>query len=393
VKVCVFRVGWQPFIETPLWNLIDALRDEGADVSVVKSLARADLGLAEEAHPRAKCVFVGLFFKRLTKVRGLTTLARIFGWLEYVLRCTWLGLREKADVYVAIDVDAFPAAWLTARMRGKKCVFYAYELYADRPGFSPRRFWLWLENTLMPWADLVVACEPNRARIMQERAGLRQTPMVVRNVPKRGSAPAASTRIQDLFAERGITNPRIAYYHGWTNRGRCADSFIEALAQLPENVVLFFVGPCEDEFRAEMLARAEVLGVSKRVIFRGVVPSAELQEYTASAHLGLQVQRNAGLNSYYCAPIKIYQYFMAGLPVLAPRFPGMIDLVEKEGLGLCADPESVEDIAAGMRRLLLDDEFRAACADRARQRAQERYCYEIEGKPLVEAIFALGAKA
>lgn len=386
-KVCVFRVGWQPFIEVPLWNLADALVARGADVTIVKSLARTDLGMGEEAHPRAKCIFIGLFFKRVAKIPGLTMAARLLGWVEYVLRCVVLGLREDAGVYAAIDVDAFPAAWICARLRGRKCVLYAYELYADRPGISPRRFWLWLERVLTRHADLVVACEPNRARLMQERSGLATLPMVVQNVPQRGAAPARTTRIAALFAARGIADPRIAYYHGWINSNRCAESFVEALPLLPENAVLFFVGPGEPAFKDALAARAKALGVDNRVIFQGLVPSEELLEWTASAHLGLQVQRNAGLNSYYCAPIKVFQYFAAGLPVLAPNFPGMLDLVERQELGLCVDPESVEAIAAGMRRLLFDDAFRERCAANALRLAEERYCYEVEARELVDTLW------
>jgi hypothetical protein len=260
MKACVFRVGWQPFIELPLWNLAEVLVERGNEVTIVKSLARADLGMKEEGHPSAKCIFVGLFFKRVAKIRGLTLVARILGWVEYVVRCARLGLEERADVYIAIDVDAFPAAWICARLRGKKCVLYAYELYADRPGIAPKRFWLWLEKTLTRHADLVVACEANRARIMLERSGLKQMPMVLQNVPRRSEAPPKSTRIPDLLAARGIQNARIAYYHGWINSGRCADSFVEAMAGLPDNAVLFFIGPREAALSPRSIGVSRNLG-------------------------------------------------------------------------------------------------------------------------------------
>lgn len=386
MNVCIFRVGWQPFIEEPLRNLAAVLGERGAQVTIVKSLARADLGMAEEAHPTAKTIFIGLFFKRVAQWRGLTLIARVLGWMEYVVRCVRLGLREKADVYIAIDIDAFPAAWICARLRRTKCVLYAYELYADRPGISPRAFWRWLERVLTPWADLVVACEANRARVMQERSGLATLPMVLPNVPRRGAAPPRSQRIPELLAQRGIHDARIAYYHGWINHGRCADSFVEVMPRLPKNAVLFFVGPGEPEFKAALQRRAEELGVGDRVIVHGLVPSSELLEWTASAHVGLQVQRNAGLNSYYCAPIKIFQYFAAGLPVLAPNFPGMVDLVETQHLGLCADPESLDDIARGLEKLLFDDAFRAACAAKALRMAAEVYCYEVQAAALIETL-------
>ncbi|NJL72924.1 MAG: glycosyltransferase family 4 protein [Candidatus Competibacteraceae bacterium] len=54
------------------------------------------------------------------------------------------------------------------------------------------------------------------------------------------------------------------------------------------------------------------------------------------------------MNHRFCAPIKLFQYLMAGLPVIASNFPGMIDVVERNEVGICVDPENVDEIAAGI---------------------------------------------
>ena len=42
---------------------------------------------------------------------------------------------------------------------------------------------------------------------------------------------------------------------------------------------------------------------------------------------------------------------MMGLPMIAPNYPGMLPLVEGEGVGLCVAPDSPRAIAEAVNRL------------------------------------------
>jgi len=379
-------MGWQPFIDEPLRNLIDALAARGIETTLLKSRARADLGLPEETHPKADCQIFQLRLKRFSKLPGLRPVVLFLGWFEFIFRLVVRGLRAKPGVVIAIDVDTLPAGWMIARLIGAKLIFYSYELYTDRPGIPAKPFWNMLERLLIHHADLVVACEPNRARVLQERFNLPECPMVVLNVPPRNTELKRSRRIQDYLQTQGIPAAKVAYFHGWINRARCADTFVRAMKHTDPDVVLFFVGPIEEAFKQELLQLARDLGVEKRVIFRGVVPSEELMEYPASADVGLQAQLNVGLNSFYCAPIKLFQYLSVGLPVIGSNFPGMLDVIEKNNAGICVDPESEKEIAAAINRILGGDALRQNLSKNAFRAAHEKYCYEVEGKKLLDII-------
>lgn len=385
-RVCILRMGWQPFIDGPLGNLIDALAGRGIETTLLKSRARADLGLPEEIHPKADCQLFQIWLKRFSKTPVLRPAILFLGWFEFILRLTVMGLRAKPGVVIAIDVDTLPAGWLIARLGGAKLIFYSYELYTDRPGISAKPFWNLLERLFIRRADLVVACEPNRARVLHERYHLAECPMAVLNVPPRNTEHKHSRRIQEFLQTKGLLDAKVAYFHGWINRSRCADVFVRAMKHTAPNVVLFFVGPIEETFKQELLQLAHDLGVENRVIFRGVVPSEELMDYPASADLGLQAQLNVGLNSYYCAPIKLFQYLSVGLPVIGSNFPGMLDVIEKNHVGVCVNPESEDEIAAAINRVLGDDALYRQLSENAFRAAQEKYCYEVEGKPLLDTM-------
>ena len=385
-RVCILRIGWQPFIDEPLKNLIGGLADRGIEVTFLKSRARPDLGLPEEMHPKATSRIFPLFFKRFSKVPVIRPLILFLGWCEFALRCAWMGYGVKPGMVIAIDVDVLAAGWLLAKICGAKLFFYSFELYTDRPNVPAKAFWDFLERVFIGRADLVAACESNRARVLQERYHLATCPITALNVPTRGEISERTDAIHRLLAEQGKPCGKVIYVHGWISHIRCADVFVRAMRQVREDALLFFVGPVEPSYKQELMALAQTCGVADRVVFQGVVPGDILLTLAASADIGLQIQRNVGLNSYYCAPGKLFQYFAVGLPVVASNFPGMVEVVEKNEVGLCVDPEDDAAVASAINRILDDDALRQRMSQNALRVAREKYCYEIEGKPLLDAV-------
>ena len=388
-QALLIQFGWLPFIVVEKRCLMDALYERGYQLIHLKSHSR-NLGFQEERHPEADSRFFNPVCRRLKFLPILGRLAGPLTWIEFMLRSVLRGRKEKPHFIVAFGLDALPPACFLKILTGAKLFFYSDELYTDRPGVPLKRFWDVLERRLIFRADLVCTCEPNRSRVLQERYGLRETPMSVLNVPKRQAPPLGRDIIQNDLRQRGITGAKVVYYQGWISKARCADRLVEAMRHVPDpHAVLFFVGPIEAPFRDELLEQARALGLEGRVIFRGMVPSEELLDYAASADIGMQIQLDDGLNHYYCAPGKLFQYLAVGLPVIASNFPGMIDIVEKNEVGLCVDPEDTESIGKAIARMLDDDRLRRRMSEKALRLHRDRYCYEVEGLRLIDRLDAL----
>jgi len=377
-RICVFRMAFLPYLIAPERQFVDGLSARGYDVTVVKSRVR-DRSKREEDRPGMRNLLLDLRLRRLPKSKFLEP----FIFLEFTLRCILIGLRERPDAVVAIDLDTLPAAWAVSRLTGAKLIYYSIELYSERPGFEPTWFWIGIERRLINAPALTIACEPNRARVMMEKYGAKTPPLVVLNVPPYAEA-RRTTRIPDWLAQRGVQARKIVYYMGELKKARCTDSFIEAAQSFAPGVVLFLIGPIATGY--DPAAKIAACGVGDRVFVHPQVHPEEVMDFAYSAHLGLQTQLDDGLNHRYCAPIKLFQYLMAGLPVIASNFPGMIEVVEKNGVGYCADPEDPAAIAAAINRALSDDDAYERMAANALRVAKELYCYEIEGKRLFEAV-------
>jgi len=123
--------------------------------------------------------------------------------------------------------------------------------------------------------------------------------------------------------------------------------------------------------------------MDERVFMPGWVPLEELPLYTASADVGLCLIENLGYSYYLSLPNKLFQYIMAGVPVLASDFPEIGRIVRETGVGLPVDPSDPEDVADKARRLLEDGGLRRRCSENAR-RAAEVYNWEVEKVKLYE---------
>lgn len=377
-RICVLRMAFLPYLIPPVRQFLAGLRDRSYAITVIKSHTR-DRNAPADTLEGVRFSMISLLAKRLPKSKLMEPLV----FLEFILRSTFRALRARPDLVIAVDLDSLLQGWVVSRLRRVPLVYYSIELYAERPGFSPKWFWIWFERRLINRADLVVACEPNRARVMQEKYGARRLPLTVLNVPPY-SEPKRTDTIPKCLRQHGVENQKIAFYMGEISRARCMDQFIEAARLLDEGIVMFFIGRVSSDY--DIARKIRECGVEHKVFVHPPVHPDEVMPFACSAHLGLQTQVNDGLNHLYCAPIKLFQYLMAGLPVIASNFPGMIEVVEQNGAGLCVDPLDSAGIARAVNTILGDPETWNRMSANALRVAKEKYCYEVESKKLFDAV-------
>jgi len=85
--------------------------------------------------------------------------------------------------------------------------------------------------------------------------------------------------------------------------------------------------------------------LNRRIFFHEPVPVQHLLPYTASADAGIIPYPNLGLNKYYCTPNKLFEFIVAGLPILANDLPELNRFVAQQGIGMNLPMNSPEDIA------------------------------------------------
>jgi glycosyltransferase involved in cell wall biosynthesis len=310
---------------------------------------------------------------------GVAAVQYLASYVEFVTKAVVAALRSRADVYEANDLPPLLPAMVAAQLRGKPVVYRAHELWSETaPNVRFSAFWRFMERSLVPRCDYVVTPEENRSRIYEVELGA-PPPITVRNCPPY-RPPITSSRLQDELRQRGIQCSTIVLYQGLVDSARCIEEIAEATRFFDEGVVLVVMGTGYGKWANPATALAEY----ERIVVLPPVPYKELPPYTASADIGILLYRNDCRNNYYCAPNKLFEYMMMGLPVVAANYPGMLPLVEGEDVGLCVDPESPRAIATAVNRLARDPDHRERMRRNGLRLSRDRYNWEIESTPLLE---------
>lgn len=349
-----------------------ALRQAGHTVSLVAAVRRTDL----------PAVWDG-FDLQLLHVPATGSLRR-----DYPHFWRWAGRRLRelpADVYHAHDLDALWPSARAARRRRVPLVYDSHELWTDqsslvhRPGV--RAFWSWLEKRTIHRACRVLAVSPSIARELERRYHLPRVG-VLRNLPPYRD-PVPSHRLRD---ELSLSHevPLFLYQGGFLTANGLAEQIAAMGAVDGAHLVLLGDGPTESALRRQVADA----GLGDRVHFVPRVPFDVLHEYTCCADVGLCLIPPAGESFRYCLPNKLFEYFMAGLPVLGSDTPEIRAVLESTGAGLVVDATDTAAIARSLGALRDDGDGRRRLAAAARVAATQ-YCWEREAPTLLELYAGL----
>jgi glycosyltransferase involved in cell wall biosynthesis len=306
--------------------------------------------------------------------------------LEFYLKSICLILRIDADLYQAEDLFSLPVAWIGARLHRGKISYDCRELYFALGSLMGRKwtqeFWSWVERIWIARADLVMITAQNQQEILVERYGI-DPPIVVRNHPPLALKPGTSADLRKKFSIPD--DSPILLYQGMFHPGRGIFLPLEILRRIPDCVAIYLAF---GELRGEVERRIRDYGLEGRVFIDGPVPYAKLLEYTSGADIGLALQEPFGENHLRARPNKIFEYIMAGIPVVASDFPPLRKAIVEHDVGIVVDVENIDDIVGKIERLLKDratlDRMEANCTA-----ASAIFNWEMDEKILMPAISRL----
>ncbi len=145
------------------------------------------------------------------------------------------------------------------------------------------------------------------------------------------------------------------------------------------------LGNGPDRRRLECLAVA--LGIADRVDFLGAVPQSEVARHFAEADVFVFTSvrdASAGVN---------LEAMAAGLPILCLAHQGVADITDES----CAIrippgsvPDTIEALAAGMRRLATEPEMRRDLGEAARLRARDHFSWDAKFVRMVRIYESVG---
>ncbi len=288
------------------------------------------------------------------------------------------GLATGAQVWHAHDLNTLDIGCRCKRLRpGTRLVYDSHELATERSrmGRRHRRQALRKEHLGLASVDEAIWSSISYARRAVEQHGI-PFPNIVRNVPELIEVKQGWDLHQRLAIPAG---KRILLYQGSIQEHRGIEETIEAITQLA-GCVLVVIGYGYHRPALEDLVRRR--GLTERVKFFGPIPNDELLYYTASADVGLCIIQGQSLSYRWSLPNKLFEYMMAGIPVVASDYEEMGRVVREEGVGTVCDPTDPASIVAAVRAII-DNPPAEARYRAAAKAATGRYHWAEEAKVLL----------
>ncbi len=282
------------------------------------------------------------------------------------------ALATGADIFHLHDPELLPAGRRLAR-QGHKVV---YDIHEDLPLSLLDKRWIpaplrgpvaavagWAEKRLAAGVSLCIAATEEIARRFPGG-------VAVCNYPDHREF----TREHQPFEQ---CKPQLAYVGGIT-ASRGVFTMIDAVSRTEAKLLL--AGRFDDQGIFEKVKRFSGNG---QVHYMGVLGREEVGKLLSESMAGLLLL--APTAAYQRAlPVKLFEYMLAGLPVIASDFPLWRSLAGEE-CAVYVNPENLAQVAYAITALIGDPQRAAKMGQAGRSRALECYSYATQAEILLQS--------
>lgn len=301
-----------------------------------------------------------------------------------------LAAREPADLFIAHNLPALPAAAQAARRWQAKLGFDAEDFHRGEFSDSPEnheiiRLTRLLEEKYLPQCAYLTAASDGIAEAYAACIPVKQ-PLTILNVfpltERTGHTPKA-----ELAAERVKGGVSLYWYSQTIGPDRGLEDVLQALAQLDARVQMTVRGCWAAGYEEQFFALARKFGVAERVRVLPPAPPEQLIERAAQHDVGLALETGEVENRQLCVTNKIFSYLLAGLAVAATETPGQRGIMAGiPDAGFLYVTGAANSLANHLRYWLEHPAALRAAQEKAWSLGTTRYNWDLEKEKLVAAV-------
>tara|TARA_B110000285_G_C15041447_1_gene572027 strand:- start:41 stop:1132 length:1092 start_codon:yes stop_codon:yes gene_type:complete len=307
-----------------------------------------------------KVILLGIWKKGLTK-------SELFENNIHIKRVSLFNIKNRSILYfyyyiyvlvfivlnrpnmVNIHTLEFLPVLLIAKIFKIKVIYDPHELETEKANIKGFRKKLskWIEYLLIKKVDHIFVVGENIADWYSKAYNIPR-PTVLLNSPRAVHVKRANY-FRDTFNLRN--DQIIILYQGNLGQGRGINLLLETFKKrINDKVVIVFMGYGELEIEIQSASK-----LINNIFFHEAVPSDVLLNYTASADIGIALIKNTCLSYNFCMPNKLFEYAMAGLPVIVSNMTEMRDFVKTHQIGIVIMSDTAEAVSDAVDELLSFD--------------------------------------
>ena len=178
-------------------------------------------------------------------------------------------------------------------------------------------------------------------------------------------------------------NKKIVMYIGHLYKWKGVDSIVGAAELMRANKDVLFVvvgGTKEDIKKYNEIIKNKNF---KNIIFLGHKNKIYIPKFLQAVDVLLLPNSPISAESVnYTSPIKMFEYMLAGIPVVTSDFALFKEIIENDNCGICVNPLDPKEIALAINRLLGAEKEAEEMGNNGNRMVKEKYNWSIEEKKL-----------
>jgi glycosyltransferase involved in cell wall biosynthesis len=127
----------------------------------------------------------------------------------------------------------------------------------------------------------------------------------------------------------------------------------------------------DGEILEDLKVLTEKLGITGEVIFTGKAPGEKVREYLTVTQIAVLANCN-----WYSSPIKLFEYGSKRLAIIAPKYPGVEDVMTGSEDGLLIDPDQ-NSLSQAIQLLVEQPDVRERYAESFYRRVKSHYTWDV----------------
>jgi len=317
-----------------------------------------------------------LTFKRATK--------RALRFINYFRISKYL-LKRKYDLYHFHDIDILPLFCLVKILTKKPVIYDIHENYPDE---MLVRYWVpdslrWILYYFTKYLQLICAYFIRNLILVvpsQEAdfSSLRYNKIIIRNF---ASKTLLETK-QDNYETRNDAIIFTGIHYIAAGSILFLDIAKKILEKFP-NLQFYCIDWFEGDYllKKQMFTYIESHSMKNKIIFLPPIRPDKIMSYLNTATIGLAPYLRV-IKNIKGIPTKIFEYMAAGLPIVCSNLPLLKEIIEKEKLGLVADPENVDDFVEKISFLIYNRSLAKEMGENGTRAFINQYSWEVESLKL-----------
>jgi glycosyltransferase involved in cell wall biosynthesis len=294
-------------------------------------------------------------------------------YIEYNIKLFFILLFTNTDVYGAIDLDSILPNLLASKLRNKKRVYDAHELFCEMEEVTTRpriyKLWKWIEKTAVPHFDYGYTIGDFYAA--EFKTMYNKNYAVVRN----------ATVLNENVQLPSITKPTYILYQGAVNEGRSFDTLIPAMQYVDATMIICGNGNYYQQ-TVDLIAR---YNLQHKIEMKGYIKPQDLISITQNAYIGITIFSDASKSksNYLSMGNRFFDYMHACVPQICVAYPEYKKVNAEYEIATLVPDLQIKTLANAINHLLQNSKHHATLRSNA-YACRQQYCWLQEEKKLIQ---------